>query len=526
MTKGLPKPFPYRGGYRAQVTCKNGKRPVADFEFEAEAVDWIIETLANANTEHEPELSGPTVTTLAQALNHYASLYTINKGSIQSELNRINQYLAGAGLELLRKAENDKGQTVLETYRPEPQPQGWQDHNDARRALRSGTIAARTILARKRCSVINTADIRRLMTTMKTEGLSASTIQKEVALLRHMFNMGAKEWQWKGFENPTAGIKLGSSKSRFVVITKEQEAALWAAVAKCDNPYFWPLVVCAMETTLRRGSLLGMRWEKTDLEGRIAQVPSKTGLVNAPLSLHIVKVLTDMPRHPSGKVFPMSGNAVEMAWDGVRVKAKLPELQFKDIRHLGATAYARRGLNAHQLKAILGHKTLFMAQVYVNLVASDVLNVMDATAPAVPVIQVPPPATGSAANMLKEKRSSRMADAVIKRLQAKADPADGVPAVPAAPAGTNSTSVARADEVLVTAPPVEDATALFVKAATFDAHTSVPLAAYTEQAATEASPTSPAPFVDAAEAAEAADVAGPARVAGNVLMFRPRQRVA
>jgi len=237
-------------------------------------------------------------------------------------------------------------------------------------------------------------------------------------------------------------------------------------------------------------------------------------------------VLTDMPRHPSGKVFPMSGNAVEMAWDGVRVKAKLPELQFKDIRHLGATAYARRGLNAHQLKAILGHKTLFMAQVYVNLVASDVLNVMDATAPAVPVIQVPPPATGSAENMLKEKRSSRMADAVIKRLRAKADPADGVPVVPAAPAGTNSTSVARADEVLVTAPPVEDATALFVKAAALDIHTSVPRAAHKAHPAHEApQPSTPAP-APCIEEEEPADIAGPARVAGNVLMFRPRQRVA
>lgn len=41
------------------------------------------------------------------------------------------------------------------------------------------------------------------MTTMKTDGLSGSTIQKEVALLKHMFNMARIEWAWRGFENPT-----------------------------------------------------------------------------------------------------------------------------------------------------------------------------------------------------------------------------------------------------------------------------------------------------------------------------------
>lgn len=330
MAKALPKPFKYRGRWRAQVTCKNGTRPHADFDDYASASAWIVETLANANTEHEPELGGPTQATLAEALNHYASLYTVNKGGVDSELNRINHYLAGDGRKLLRKAKGENGQLVLESYSPKKQPKGWQEHNDARRAKRSETYAAIHALARKRCSLINTADIRRLMATMKSEGLSDSTIQKEVALLRHMFNVAAKEWQWKGFENPTEGLKLGSSQNRFVFITKEQEAALWEAIAQCDNPYFWPLVVCALETTMRRSSLLGMRWDKTDLEGRIAQVPSKTGVVNIPLSQHVVRVLSEMPRHPSGKVFPMSGNAVEMAWDGVRIKAGVPTLQFKD----------------------------------------------------------------------------------------------------------------------------------------------------------------------------------------------------
>jgi len=545
MAKKVPQPFKYRGAWRVQVTCKNGTRPTADFENLEEAKAWLGQTLATANDLHEPKIGGPTQATLAAALNYYAGLYSLVKGGVDAELNRINHYLVGDGMEPLRKVLNALGQLVLERYSPADQPIGWQEYNDDRRAKRAGTYGAIAALGRKRCSVISTADIRELMTTMKNEKLSDSSIQKEIALLRHMFNMAATEWNWKGFENPTVGLKLGSSKSRFVFITKAQEAALWGAIAECDSPYFWPLVVCALETTMRRSSLLGMRWDKTDLEGRLAQVPSKTGLITVPLSLHIVSVLSGMPRHPSGKVFPFSGNAVEMAWDGVRIKAGLLTLQFRDIRHLGATAYARRGLNAHQLKAILGHKTLFMAQVYVNLVAQDVLNAMDATAQTVPVIQVPPPAIGPGENILKERRSARLVDAVKKRLQApvtaeQTAPAKDVPdaakalASGHAPASTNPAAVApdQSRTVAAAVPQASEATGTFAKAAALDAKAPAILAVL----AVPAAPAVPAPPVaidphpltldPSTVNAKADDNDAPAPLATNVLMFRPKQRVA
>jgi integrase len=408
MPKAIPQPFRYRGAWRAQVTLSNGLRPHADFDDHAAAKQWIADTIANANPDHAPELGGPTQCTLAQALRHYAGLYSLAKGGVAAELNRINHYLIADCQAPVRAVRNAAGHLALETYQPKAQPKAWQAHNDERRALRQATYEALGALARKRCSQISTVDIRRLMATMTQEGLSDSTIQKEIALLRHVFNVAAKEWQWKGFENPTAGVKLGKSNARFVFVTKQQEAAMWQAVAQCDNPYFWPLVVCGLETTLRLSSLLSLRWEAVDLENRQAMVRSKTGPVMAPLSRHLLNVLSDMQRSDCGFVFPMTANAVKMAWNGVREKCGLKHLQFRDIRHLGATAYARRGLNAHQLRVILGHKTLHMAQVYVNLAASDVLDAMDATAAEVPPEQVPPTASGCAAEHIKRRRSARL----------------------------------------------------------------------------------------------------------------------
>ena len=78
MAKG-PKPFKYREKWRATVTLSNRTRPTRDFEKYDDAVQWIAEKLANADSLCAPELGGPTVAILADALFHYAGLYTVNK---------------------------------------------------------------------------------------------------------------------------------------------------------------------------------------------------------------------------------------------------------------------------------------------------------------------------------------------------------------------------------------------------------------------------------------------------------------
>ena len=63
-----PKPFKYRDTWRATVTLSNRTRPTKDFEKYDDAVQWIAEQLANADSLCAPELGGPTVATLADAL--------------------------------------------------------------------------------------------------------------------------------------------------------------------------------------------------------------------------------------------------------------------------------------------------------------------------------------------------------------------------------------------------------------------------------------------------------------------------
>jgi integrase len=379
--------FSYRGGWPSQVVLPGGRTRTKDFQYNRDAKQWGAEMEASIKADHVARLGGPTCVTLAELLVQYAHKVTLAKGGRESELNRINHYLRSADLPLLRGQEFEAGKWQLVESTPQAVDlavaTGRQAHLSKRREARARTYALIGRLAVRKVSTLQRGDIHDLMTTMKADGLSDSTIQKEIALLRHAFNIAINEWGWVGFANPCANTKLGKSVPRSVHVSPEELNRLYQACAECDNPYFLPLVDCAFFLTARAGSLRQLRWQDVNfVDRKIFLRKTKTGPVHLDLPLRVKAVLEAMqatlPMHPSGRVFPMSANAVNMAWEGVRAKAGLKGLQFRDLRHLGGTHYAKRVPNAHVLREILGHKTLHQAMAYVNLASEELKAILDA----------------------------------------------------------------------------------------------------------------------------------------------------
>lgn len=362
----------------------------------------------------DSHLRGPKRTTVGLLLHYYAHQFTLLKGGCDAELCRINHYLVGAGLSPLGRGDDDGRRVLLPLQRAigSDTPTGWARHLETRRLRRAGTYRLIHELGGTPCSRLTTSKLRELATTMRAEGLSESTVQKELALLKAAFNVAVREWGWRDFINPAIGIRLGRSKHRFVRLSGDEEQRLIRALAECDNPQFWPLVELALTSTMRRGSLLKLEWANVSLVTREAHVWAKGSEVTLPLSLRAVALLRHIPNNGTGRVFTMTENAVKMAWQGVREKAELPLLRFADLRHLGATFYARAGLNAHQLRMVLGHKSTRMAEVYVNLVNSDVTDALDrAEASALTQRPLPPTVVNEerfGAAIVAERRARRL----------------------------------------------------------------------------------------------------------------------
>lgn len=372
----MRRPFQLSGrtAWFAEVEHKDGRRERRQFDRKAEASAWLHRMNAAIATEFEPALGGPTAVNLAQMLTEYARLYTINKHGWNSELTRINHYRLGGNLPPLTMEVDEAGHRTLIVPETKALPQGFAKHRDLRLSKRKRTYRAIEDLGATIVSRITPKSVQELVSTMRAEGLSESTIQKELALLKHAFNESIRTWSWSLMRNPCVGIKVGGSNRRFVVLTDDEQDRLVQALSECDNPQVWPMVELAIASMLRSGSLLQLRWDQVDLDSGITQVWTKGFVSQIPLSPRAVEILRELRSvrvHGSERVFTMTPNAVAMSWRGVREKAGLPRLQFRDLRHVGATFYARI-LNAHELRQALGHRTIAMAEVYVNIARNDV----------------------------------------------------------------------------------------------------------------------------------------------------------
>jgi integrase len=400
-------------GWQAAV-CVKGERRRANFRTQAEAKAWANQVAAEMNNAHEPVLGGPTRTTLAEMLFEYAHLYTIGKKGALQELTRINRYLVAAGLARLRLRETD-GLNALVQQLPKaarPLPSAFATLRDERTALHERTAAKRAELANKLVARISRSDLREFVTTMQTEGLSGSDIQKEMALLKHAFNQAIDEWSWSGFVNPASRLKLPKpAPARQVRLKSDEQALLLEALEACDSPFIVPLLEFAIETTARRKSLLTLTWDDVDLQAREALFrDTKTGdNVCVPLTQYAVELLEHLPRTPGEpRVFPLTAEALQNIWKRVREKTGLERLQFRDMRHVGATRHGKRLGSPHLLRLMTGHRSTKMLEAYINFQHDDVLEKLDATEPHHPT---PPTLVGADAETLRAQRKIRRLNA-------------------------------------------------------------------------------------------------------------------
>ena len=139
------------------------------------------------------------------------------------------------------------------------------------------------------------------------------------------------EWELMLSSNPVDRVKMppwSQLRNRQLEdgeFEQLEEAAKWT-----KNPHIWPVIVFAIETGMRRGEILGFRWEHVDLDRRIAYLPlTKNGSSReVPLSTKAAQVLTGQRQHnDTPSPFPVTANGVQLAWGRLRSRAGLSDLR-------------------------------------------------------------------------------------------------------------------------------------------------------------------------------------------------------
>jgi integrase len=198
--------------------------------------------------------------------------------------------------------------------------------------------------------------------TERLRRVKAGTLNRELDILRHALTTARREWDVPLPHNPFASVmRPKGAAPRERRLRAGEEERLLSACGRCRNPYVALLVQLALETAMRRGEILNMRWRDLSVETRTLHIPvTKNGRARTvPLSsgaLEILRTLRNTRGPESEGILPITQDAAKMGGKRLVKRAGLLDLRFHDLRHEAISRFFEKGLSVPEVALISGHR--------------------------------------------------------------------------------------------------------------------------------------------------------------------------
>lgn len=216
--------------------------------------------------------------------------------------------------------------------------------------------------------------VPRIESEKQPRGLSAKTVRNINQVISSAMDMAVRHKLI--LTNPTEGCELPKVEHREMKTLPAERLGAFLREAKESGVY--ELYYLDLATGLRRGELLGLKWEDIDLQngvihvrrqvarvdGEVKELPLKTknSYRNISISQDAVAMLTQMEAHrssdyvfPSSTGGPISPDSVNNMLHRVLKRAGLPSIRFHDLRHTFATLALQNGVDIKTVSGMLGH---------------------------------------------------------------------------------------------------------------------------------------------------------------------------
>lgn len=204
--------------------------------------------------------------------------------------------------------------------------------------------------------------------------LAPQTVQHYLAVLNRLYKAAARDFGIPlPLGNPVAAVRMPTiSNARERRLEGNEETRLMAALDASRGKHLKAVALLALETAMRRGEILALRWEYVDIKRRVVHLPeTKNGSSrDVPLSTKAAAVLDALPRNISGRVFDTSETAITEGFQRAAKRAGIPNFRFHDLRHEATSRLAEK-LQMHELGKVTGHKSPRMLMRYYHPRAED-----------------------------------------------------------------------------------------------------------------------------------------------------------
>ena len=241
----------------------------------------------------------------------------------------------------------------------------------------------------KNLSAISKQDIVLLKDDLLAKGRAASTVNHYLNALSQLYQIASNEWGLK-LSNPIVGIKrMSEPQGRMKRLSIEAESALLSYCNLNGFDYLANIIVIAIETGMRSGEILSMRWEDVDFVNRRALLRhTKNGdSRQVPLTNRAKQILEQLSSKETDElVFEPCRWAIRRHFaKAVKQSAKSHKgaqnpfigLRFHDLRHEALSRLSDKGLNVIEIAHISGHRTLTMLKRYTHPCHQTLLQKLD-----------------------------------------------------------------------------------------------------------------------------------------------------
>ncbi len=204
---------------------------------------------------------------------------------------------------------------------------------------------------------------------------SVAAVNRELEKLRRLLNIAEREgWILR---NPMRGgdplISIADERKRERILTRDEEICLLAACANRYQKHLRPILICALDTGMRRGEIFGLKWSDVDFEERVLTIRAfntktmkgRQVSLTTRLAIELEKLWEESPKTKDQLVFGFTNN-VKKSFTSVRIRSGLPDIRFHDLRHTAATRLVAAHLPLPEVGRVLGHTQANTTYRYVN----------------------------------------------------------------------------------------------------------------------------------------------------------------
>lgn len=199
---------------------------------------------------------------------------------------------------------------------------------------------------------------RRMARELKDRGLSQSTINNRVQVVKRVLSLAFKEWDWLDMPLDGKLKKPAPRNERNPNISDMQIRMLLDAFAPGAER---DITTLALLTGMRRGEILGL--EKDNIHnGRIILRPDQTKSKKA----RVVPLSDEAKLLAAGAPFNATERSLRREFEKARAAIKREDLRFHDLRHIYASRLASSGESLVTIKELLGHSSLIVTSRYAH----------------------------------------------------------------------------------------------------------------------------------------------------------------